>query len=85
MGALEDMAGKQMIERGMMNKFKALIQSYRRKRALNNIRLGMASLGCDLSAHSDGQIEAGLVAATQALAKSGVTVEQFDRAFAQRT
>lgn len=61
--------------------FKKWWLSYKRRKALRNIRLGMVSLGFSVSHLSDEQIEAALIDTSKRLARAGVTADTFARAF----
>lgn len=61
--------------------FKKWLLSYRRRKALRNIRSGMMSLGFSVSHLSDEQIEAALIDTSKRLARAGVTADVFVRAF----
>lgn len=57
--------------------FRKWLLSYRRRKALRNIRHVMWSFGSTLWLSTDEQIERRLISASKKLANAGITVEQF--------
>jgi len=54
--------------------------SYKRRKALRNIRIGMVAVGFDLSSHSDEQLEVALFKGMMVMMKAGISAEDFARA-----
>ncbi len=54
--------------------------SYKRRKALRNIRIGMAAFGIDMQSYTDEQIELDVLDAASALNAAGISVKQFNTA-----
>ena len=61
--------------------FQKYWQSYKRRKALKRVRIGMASLGIDVSGYTDEVVEEMLMKTSTALAHAGMSVGQMIRAF----
>ncbi len=62
-------------------KLREFWQRRRHKKALLNIRMGLLSLGIDVSNLSDEEIERSVQNMSRALGESGIKASEFERAF----
>ena len=57
--------------------------SYKRRKALRNIRTGMASMGIDIYQLSDEEIEAAVFSISKVIARAGMTFEELGNGIAR--